>query len=79
MTESARRLHHAQLAAMAPRDRRLWVDLTAAAYLTALEARDAPEWQRIRSLAAGDADLTAALDETLDALTEEYEAARDGA
>ena len=59
---------------MTPRDRRLWVDLAAADYLTALEARDRPAWSRIRALAAGDADLAAALDETLDGLIEEAEA-----
>ena len=58
---------------MSARDRRFWVDLTAADYLDALERRDRPEWSRIRSLAADAPDLAAALDETLDGLIEEAE------
>ena len=64
---------------MTPRDRRLWVDLTAADYLTALEARDGPAWRAIRALAAGHADLLQALDETLDGLIGEADARAGGA
>ena len=59
-----------------PGDRQVWVDGTAAAYLAALEANDRPEWSRIRRLAAADADLAQALDDTLDSIIEEWQAAR---
>lgn len=60
---------------MTPRDRRLWIDLTAAEYLDALEREDFAAQDRLWQLAATDADLEAAFHETHDALIEEAQAA----
>ena len=60
---------------MTPRDRRLWIDLTAAEYLVALEGEDFAAQGRLWALAATDPDLEAAFHETHDALIEEAQAA----
>ena len=41
---------------MTPQDRRLWIDLTAAEYLVALEGEDYPAQERLWALAAADPD-----------------------
>lgn len=60
---------------MTPQDRRLWIDLTAAEYLVALEGEDYPAQERLWALAAADPELEAAFHETHDALIEEAQAA----
>ena len=60
---------------MTPQDRRIWIDLTAAEYLDALDREDFAAQDRLWALAATDADLEAAFHETHDALIEEAQAA----
>ncbi len=60
---------------MTPRDRRLWIDLTAADYLVALEVEDFAGQDRLWALAATDPELEAAFHEIHDGLIEEAQAA----
>ena len=60
---------------MTPQDRRLWIDLTAAEYLDALEREDFVAQDRLWRLAATAPDLEAAFHETHDAIAEEAQAA----
>ena len=60
---------------MTPQDRRLWIDLTAAEYLDALEREDFAAQDRLWQLAATDSDLETAFHETHDAIAEEAQAA----
>ena len=56
---------------MTPRDRRLWIDLTAAEYLAALEGEDFAAQERLWALAAADPELEAAFHEIHDGIIEE--------
>lgn len=56
---------------MTPNDRSLWIDLTAARYLDAVEANDFDTQQELWALAATDAELEAAFHEVHAGLLEE--------
>ncbi len=59
---------------MTPNDRHLWIDLTAARYLDAVEANDFDAQKELWALAATDADLEAAFHEVHAGLVEEEQA-----
>lgn len=59
---------------MTPNDRRLWIDLTAARYLAAVEGSDFDEQQELWDLAAADVELEAAFHEIHVGLLEEEHA-----